>query len=363
MDALARAGLFLREAESRIAILDRTRPTNAVAEAARLLAEWNADRPAEPRWSYGPVPRFDGLASALAQLQARADREGGVWELYGARAEELGCELQVVSAVGESRLQSFAARRYSPRCPASAAAAKSWAMDWTAERPAPHSGGATISDDLTEPLSLVNRLSAEIGERRLPYRVVVRPGLASVAAVGEGVIFIKPGVRLSRLDVRRTVLHEVDGHVMRRVRAAREKLLIFSVGSRYGGDDEEGHALLLERRCDVLDAVRRFELGLRHLAALAVRGGATFVETVRLLTRRDAPLESALRVAQRAHRGGGLAREQVYLPAFFRVGRAIGVDTGLESWLTRGRLSVEAAGALRTLLQDKSPASRVASAG
>jgi len=58
---------------------------------------------------------------------------------------------------------------------------------------------------------------------------------------------------------------------------------------------------------------RRREIALRHVRARAVARRADFVETTALLEEHGAPLREALRIAARVHRGGGLAREAVYL--------------------------------------------------
>ena len=69
--------------------------------------------------------------------------------------------------------------------------------------------------------------------------------------------------------------------------------------------------------------------------------------TTRLLLDRGAPLADALRIAARVHRGGGLAREAVYLPALLRVEAALADEAQLDEVLGAGRVSVDAASALR----------------
>jgi hypothetical protein len=195
----------------------------------------------------------------------------------------------------------------------------------------------------------VSAMRRAVGRHRLPFRVLLSADLASAAATGDGVILVRSGLWLRRVDVERVVTHEVDGHALPRHRASGEAVGLLRAGTAGAGDDEEGRALLLERRGGYLDAGRRAELGWRHVAGGAVRQGADFVDTVDRLLELAAPLPLAVRVAARVHRGGGLARELVYVPAFGRVSAALDADPELDDWLRRGRVSVTAAVVLREL--------------
>jgi hypothetical protein len=188
-----------------------------------------------------------------------------------------------------------------------------------------------------------------VGERRLPFRVLVRPALLAAAATGDSVILVRGGASYCEREVRRIVEHEVVGHAMPRAQAQCEELGLFALGTAGGSDDEEGRALLAELRAGCLGEHRKAELGCRHLAALAVREGADWVQTVRLLRSCGAGLERALTVAARVHRGGGLAREVVYLNALSRVVRAFDADPSIETWLERGRIAVGAVPLLEAL--------------
>jgi hypothetical protein len=143
------------------------------------------------------------------------------------------------------------------------------------------------------------------------------------------------------------VLHEIEGHAAPAQRAKALPLSIFAVGTAWGSDDQEGRALALERRAGFLDAGRMRELALRHVAARAVEQGAELAEVARLLFDRGADVPVALRIAARVSRGGGLAREAVYLPALLRVEAAIKADPELDAVLSSGRVAVPAAEALR----------------
>lgn len=85
-----------------------------------------------------------------------------------------------------------------------------------------------------------------------------------------------------------------------------------------------------------------------------MREGADLIETVRRLLGVGAEPEDAARIALRAHRGGGLARELVYVPAWLRVRAAVARDPSLESVLASGQISVAAAETLRPFVPDVS---------
>lgn len=143
-------------------------------------------------------------------------------------------------------------------------------------------------------------------------------------------------------------MHEIEGHSRPRERARSLRLGIFARGTAHGGDDQEGRALGLEQRANMLGPSRRRELGRRHLAAAAMRRGADFVDTVRLLEQdAGATLEDSLRIAARVHRGGGLGREIVYLPAYLRVRAAWQRDAKNDRVLGAGRVAVDALAVLR----------------
>lgn len=342
---------FLRRAESHIALLDRARPVNGPAERARLLSAWRAGQAAAPEFEYAEVRDLSRLRSELRELAERLGEEPAWNRLYAERALELESEAAIAEAVGSPRTAALARARYRASSEESRAALAQ-AKRFCRARSSPRAVSERVypSDDEREPRSLVAALRRRAGELKLPLRIEVRDDLASAAATTmDGRILVASGRSYTAEAIRRIVTHEIEAHALPRQRAASEACGLFAVGTAQGADDEEGRALLLEKRAGCLGPERRLELGLRHHAALAVRDEATFVETVRALLGLDAELETAIDLSCRAHRGGGLGREFVYLTAFCRVRRALEQSPELESWLERGRISIEAARTLSTL--------------
>ena len=344
--ALNRLERLLAEAERTVALIDRCRPLNTRAELERIAASWDASGPVVPEFRYRPIPDLTDTRRALEGVVAAGTRLGSLGALYAARAEELGREAAALEALGTPSFAERAASRYPVDVSAVGVAADARALRWAAIEPE-EADERVLAEDERDPRSLVRVLGMLIGSLKIAARVALVPELASAAAAGDGVVLVRPGVRHSENAARRIALHEVIGHVLPRIVARAELLGVFRVGSASGTDDEEGRALFVEEREGLLCNSRRRELGVRHLGALAVRKGADWVELVRLVLRHGFAMRDALRLAARIARGGGLAREIVYLPAFLRVRTALLEEPAVEAYLERGRVSVAAARTLR----------------
>lgn len=331
--------------EREISLLVRCCPTNAASEQQRLFEGWSAGTPVEPRWTYKPRASTDRAAETLLRIQTGLPSDP-ISALYAARAQELELERQLVTLVGSPALREHATRRFAFPEPAFVSAADALAEQW-ATLCAPTPSNPVLSDDTQSPLSLYSQMCALVGELRLPFRVTVSDALTAMAATGEGVIAVARGRLLGSERTRRIVVHEVYGHALPRERSLRLSLGLFQTGSAFGNDVQEGWALSMEIEHGVMDDERRRELGLRHLAAADVAAGADWVESMRALIARGTELGTALELAARAHRAGGLGRERVYLPAWCQVSAALNHDPDLGRWLGAGRVNVDAARTLR----------------
>jgi Domain of unknown function (DUF1704) len=306
-----------------------------------------------PRWTHVPLESARAAARATA-LESLAEAVEGrepspLAQVYAARARELALESLLASEVGSAGFALRARDRFHPEGTGSVAShlAREWARD---PEPAPP---ADRTSDGSEPGSLASRLREEIGRHCSPFRVVVADGLAPLAATGDRTVWVAAGRSLSQRDIERTVLHEIEGHVLPRARASALLPGIFAIGTARGTDDQEGLALVLEERHGFLRGARRRELALRHRAIEAMDDGGTFVEVVRTLVGRDgAAIEGAVAAAERAFRGSagetpGLGRERIYLSAYLRVKERLGEKPGDERVMASGQVALDAIDALR----------------
>ncbi|HTV22374.1 MAG TPA: tyrosine/phenylalanine carboxypeptidase domain-containing protein, partial [Polyangiaceae bacterium] len=268
--------------------------------------------------------------------------------LYAERASELELEARLAERAGHDGFASLARQRHAEGTAPEWAEARRLARAFCELPPSDAAETRHAADDRRAPDSLVSVLAREIGERRLPLRVEAVSALASRASCGDGVIYVRAGEPLTAPQARRIAMHELCGHALPRLEARAHPLGLVRVGSARSSDDEEGRALHIEAQHGLLDSDRKRELGLRHTAAVAVAGGAGAHECVNVLGRFGCDDEAALALYMRVARGGGLCRELEYLPAWLRFEAALARDPALAAWLAHGRLSLDAAGVLRS---------------
>jgi hypothetical protein len=341
------ADALFSAAENRIALLRRTRPANGPAALAAWVDSLRRGERSPLHWSYAPAPDFSGLRRELERAAQHLGEAGPIGRLYADRALELELEAQLAERVGTRDFFALARRRYAIGAGSEWETARMLAASWAAAVPVPQTGPRQRSDDRRAPDSLVSLLEAEIGRRQLPIRVQILPELASRAACGEGVIFVRGGEQLSAAEARRITAHELLGHALPRLAARAHPLGLLRVGSARASDDEEGRALHIEAERGDLDVVRRRELGLRHAVALDVAAGASAEQCVIALGQFGCTLDDAAVLYARVARGGGLCRELAYVPAWLRFQRVSSEDPALAAWLARGRVSLDAARVLR----------------
>jgi hypothetical protein len=343
-------------ASREVKLLSSLTPLDAHRERERLVSALEAGREVSPRWTYARVTHED-LRRALdeAERALAEDAETPLDRLYLDRLRELSLEADLCAAAGTTRVGRLARERFAAADEEVARQASALCASWLAH-PAEDPPAPRLASDDDDPRSLLSRMRAEVGRRRLPFTVVTQASLAPLAATGDGVIFVAPGRPVTDEETTRTVLHEVVGHACPRARSHESSVALVRAGTARGVDDQEGRALLLEERAGLLGVRRRRQLAGRHLACQTMARGAAFADVVRELTAEHQvePLQAVI-VAERVFRGGdgvrpGLGRERVYLEALVRVRAHLERYPDDEAILAAGQVAAEAAGALRELV-------------
>jgi hypothetical protein len=194
--------------------------------------------------------------------------------------------------------------------------------------------------------AIVHRLAQAVG---LEVSVRVEPRLSAGAATGERTVFVAAR-RFGRVEAQRLAIHEVLGHLLVAANARTQPLQLLAFGTAGSFTDQEGLALCMEEAAGVLDAARMRTLAGRVLAADGMHAGASFAETTtKLYEHEQFSAPEAIAIAERAYRGGGVARDVGYLLGWLRVRAALASGSVELDELRAGRVSLDALPALRTL--------------
>lgn len=309
----------------------------------------------------GPVMRFDypplgpQIAERFSHLERlsrhlqKLDRTSVAVELLGERIVELSREADLLRSRCRVGVAEAAAQRY-PLLEAELQAADELSERWlnllepadsSVDRSA-SAHGAVSSESAGTCFPLAQALVRRA--RRDGVDVpIVEMDMVALAAASEDAIYVRAGVSVDGQVADRVWAHEAFAHYMPR-RLGRRLPAPCAVGSALSDQDEEGRALVLEERVRALSPARKVELAVRHQLALASRQSETAgFDKARELLQRGVAVEEVATSLCRALRGGGLAREVIYLPAYLRVSQALAAWPDLDRWMGQARLSARAA--------------------
>jgi uncharacterized protein (TIGR02421 family) len=349
--------LLVRRLVERTRFLPWLTPRNGPPERARLVRCIERRRLVVPAFECEP-PRDDPrLWAWLRRARTRAADVPGS-ELYLRRLDELELDLEILLALGDARrVPPLSARRFgtgAQRVTLGHARVPLWQvarglLAHLANVPEPQVLPADDPDaSVPSAAGVMRAVAAAAG---LELRVEVDPRLAAGAAAGDRVVLLAAR-RFGCREALRLAVHEVLGHLVCAANGRSQPLRILELGTAGSFADQEGLAILLEERAGVLDPGRLRTLAARVVVADHVHAGTSFGDAARELV--DAhgfsPME-AIVLAERAYRGGGVARDVGYLHGYLRVRRALERGTVTLDELRAGRLGLEDVPALRRLQQ------------
>lgn len=329
--------------------------SNAPAERARLVAAIAAGESPTPRWKLERRPVDPSLHRALDGARRWIETLGThpLARLYAARLDELAIDLAMLEALGRAPLvRQLAARRYGTGTSVVCHAGRERlladvAREILARGPAPSEPRELPPDG--GPGSMAGALRVAALAAGLSIEVRVEPRLGAGAAAGDRTIFVASR-RFGQREARRLVAHELLGHAVAAANGATHPLRIVETGTAGSFADQEGTAIALEAEAGTLDEPRLRVLAARVVATDRMHAGATFAETARMLFRDLAlPVELAVVTAERAFRGGGVARDAAYLAGYLAVRAALDRGETTLDELRQGRVSLSALPALRPL--------------
>jgi uncharacterized protein (TIGR02421 family) len=181
-------------------------------------------------------------------------------------------------------------------------------------------------------------------------RIVIRDDLpAGLLVTGDALLISRytsiPDCRLHAL-----LSHEIGVHLVTHFTGATQPLRIFRSGLAGYEGVQEGLGVFAEFATDGLTMARLRLLAARVIACRAMLEGASFVETFRMLEDTwGFSARAAFNITVRTHRGGGLAKDAIYLRGLIDEFEILRVGGELDAfWI--GKIAPHHDGAYQELL-------------
>ena len=141
----------------------------------------------------------------------------------------------------------------------------------------------------------------------------VRDDMYAGLMVSRGRMYVGAAARIPAARADALLQHEVGTHMVTYYNGRHQPLRLLAIGLPGYDELQEGLAVLGEYLVGGLDAERLRVLAARVIAVHSMIEGAEFVDTWRLLRDHGFTQRAAFTIATRVYRGGGLAKDAMYL--------------------------------------------------
>ncbi|WP_222856504.1 flavohemoglobin expression-modulating QEGLA motif protein [Microbacterium trichothecenolyticum] len=280
-------------------------PVNADDIRARFLAHPEVD----PVFEYRTLDVDpDVLDAQVAALPLDAVTDTTLAALLRNRQREMKLRVEMLRARNTSEFLQLSIAQYGPVLPALVETA-----DDLLSR-LPH---GQLERDSVGAEEFLAAARAEIAHYRsidpdAELRAEIREDVSGVLVEGS-TLLISHNAAVAGARVNALLQHEVGTHLVTHVNGLAQPIHMLGAGLAHYDETQEGLAVLAEIACGGLTASRLRQLAARVVAVHALVGGASFVETHRLLTGHGLPAGSAYSVAMRVYRAGGFTKDAIYL--------------------------------------------------
>jgi hypothetical protein len=338
-----------------VKLLPNLTARNAAGERLRLQAQLERGEMPVAGFEYPEAKRCRDQLRYLDNLRLLALNVPGA-PLYLTKLDELELDLLLLSSLGDrKRVRPLAARRFGRGdqrvdTPEGTVRLSDYARRLLRARPR-REECLDIPSDAQDGSPCLRALVESIAQAAgLDVNVRVEPNLTAGAATGDKTVFLADR-HFGPREALRLAVHEVLGHLTSAANGRSQPLRILEWGTGFAFADQEGVALSVEAAFGLLDRGRLRSLAGRVLATDSMHDGASFGETASLLFKEHGFAASeAIAIAERAHRGGGVARDCGYLLGYLRVRAALASgETSLDE-LRSGRISLAALPEVRRLV-------------
>ena len=316
VEAVTRADRAMDDIAASFDFLLAVTPINADA-AFEAFRSAGCER--APTFLYRPLA-IDIAARKKALFSIDLDRfEDPVLErLYGEKQQELDLQLSMLAAREDARFVEMSRALYGSVDGRLAKVAGD-ILETTA-KPGRKAAPQEVDHRYVErrARAMIDRYSAQFSA--FAPSVEVRNDLPPGLMVSSDRLLIARTTTMARERVEALLSHEVGVHLLTYCNGSGHGLRLFRSGLASYEGAQEGLAVLAEYLVGGMTTARLRLIAARVVACAAMLDGAGFVETYRLLVREHGFAPSgAFNIALRLHRGGGLAKDAVYLRGLLEI--------------------------------------------
>ncbi|HZK04889.1 MAG TPA: tyrosine/phenylalanine carboxypeptidase domain-containing protein [Actinomycetaceae bacterium] len=277
------------------------------ADDVRVTFLGNPD--VDPVFSYRELDAHpDVLAAELAALPLDDVEDATVGTLLRSRYREMRMRVEMLRARDTKDFLTLSIEQYGGVMPQ----LRDVATDLVERLPrgqidVEKVGAAEFLGHANAELSYYRKIDPDVG-----IHAEIRDDVTGVLVDGD-TLMISDRVVIARQRVNALLQHEVGTHLVTQVNGIAQPLKMMGSGLAHYDETQEGLAVLAEITTGGLTAARLRQLAARVIAVDALIGGATFVETHRLLTGLGMPGSAAYTTTMRAFRAGGFTKDAAYL--------------------------------------------------
>lgn len=329
----------LSEITDRFDFVLQVTPTNS-NDAWETFEERGFER--APTFRYRPSAVDPAvLRRALFAVPVERVRDPVLDELFRTKQAELDLQIGLLDELGTRGFVLGALRLYGEIEPELLELARALVAGCPAGRGLDDTTGGQVQEEELAELARAEAAHYKALWPGFEAEVAIRDDVARGLMVSQGTILIGRGTHVSRRRVDALLQHEVGTHALTYYNARAQPLRLLSSGLNGYEALQEGLGVVAEYLSGGLSLARLRVLGARVLGVHAMLEGAEFVETFRLMTQEYGFEErTAFGMTMRIHRGGGLAKDAIYLRGLVRALEYLGAGGSLQP-LAAGKIAPE----------------------
>ncbi|MFH8249062.1 flavohemoglobin expression-modulating QEGLA motif protein [Microbacterium sp. B2969] len=280
-------------------------PVNADDVRSAFLAHPESD----PVFEYRELDVApDVLDAEVAALPLDGVTDATLAALLRNRQREMALRVEMLRARATPEFLQLSIAHYGPVLPA---------LVHTAEDLLERLPSGRLEHDSVDAAAFLAAAKAEIDHYRsvdpdIGIHAEIRDDVSGVLVEGN-TLLISHNASVAATRVNALLQHEVGTHLVTQVNGLAQPIRMLGSGLAHYDETQEGLAVVAEIACGGLTASRLRQLAARVVAVHSMVGGASFVETHRLLTGHGLPAGSAYGVAMRVYRAGGFTKDAIYL--------------------------------------------------